>query len=206
MYLPTALALGVAVLASGPSISYLGYYNPVMILGGILMPVGAGLITTFTPETRSEIWISYQIIYGIGVGLSFQPPFIAVQTVLEDSLIPMAMGMLNFTQMLGGIVIPSIAQNVFLSRLASNLATGVPGLDPSSILNHGALGLVDAVPERFRGLVLEAYNDALVQVFYISLGLTCVVSICSLMIEWRSVKGKKVEGSIGVGEESYGTF
>jgi MFS family permease len=191
MYLPLAVTLAIAALAGGPLTSYLGYYNPVMLLGGVFMAVGSGLITTLQPDTGAGKWISYQIIYGIGIGLAFQPPFIAVQTVLDDSMVPMALVMLSFTQEFGGIFILSITQNVFLSRLAHNLATQVPGLDPDKVLSSGALGVVNAVPAKYRDQVLVAYNEALVNVFYIALGLTCVAAVSSLGIEWKSVKQGK---------------
>ncbi|CAL5871992.1 uncharacterized protein PFLUO_LOCUS6249 [Penicillium psychrofluorescens] len=192
MYLPLAVTLAISALAGGPLTSYIGYYNPVLIFGSVLMAVGSGLITTLRPDTSAGEWISYQIIYGIGIGLAFQPPFIAVQTVLHDSMVPTALVLLSFTQQFGGIVILSIAQNVFRNRLANNLAIQVPGFDPNKLLGSGALGLINAVPAKFRDQVLVAYNGALVDVFYIALGLTCLVAVSTLGIEWKSIKkGKK---------------
>ncbi|OKL60712.1 hypothetical protein UA08_03986 [Talaromyces atroroseus] len=192
MYLPLAVALAISALAGGPLTSFIGYYNPVLMLGSVFMTVGSGLITTLRPDTSAGEWISYQIIYGVGIGLAFQPPFIAVQTVLNDSMVPMALVMLSFAQQFGGIIILSIAQNVFLNRLAHNLSTQVPGLDPDTVLDSGALGLINAVPEKFRNQVLAAYNGALVDVFYIALGLTCLVVVSTPGIEWKPIKqGKK---------------
>lgn len=126
------------------------------------------------------------------IGLAFQPPYIAVQTVLPDSMVPTALVMLSFTQQFGGIVILSIAQNVFRNQLAYNLATQVPGFDPNKVLGSGALGLINAIPAKFRDQVLVVYNGALVDVFYIALGLTCLVTVSTFGIEWKSVKkGKK---------------
>ena len=114
--------------------------------------------------------------------------------MLEDFVVPRALVMLSFAHLFGGIVILSIAQNVFLSRLASDWASKVPGMDSTAILSKNALGLVGAVPERFREQIMIAYNEALVQVLYIALGSTCVVITSSLGIEWRSVKGERGEG------------
>lgn len=191
MYLPLAVALAISALAGGPLTAYVGYYNPTLIFGSILMAVGSGLIITLRPDTGPEKWISFQILYGIGIGLAFQPPFIAVQTVLPDSMVPTALVMLSFAQQFGGIIILSIAQNVFLNRLTHNLATQVPGLNPSNVLGSGALGLIDKIPVEFRDQVLAAYNEALVDVFYIALGLTCLVVVSTLGIEWKSIKQKK---------------
>ncbi|KAJ5993977.1 hypothetical protein N7451_009701 [Penicillium sp. IBT 35674x] len=192
MYLPLAVALAISALAGGPLTTCIGYYNPTLIFGSILMTVGSGLITTLRPDTGPEKWISFQILYGLGIGLAFQPPYIAVQTVLPDSMVPTALVMLSFAQQFGGIVILSIAQNVFLNRLTYNLTTQVPGLNPSNVLGSGALGLIDRIPVKFRDQVLMVYNEALVDVFYIALGLTCLVVVSTLGIEWKSFKqGKK---------------
>jgi MFS family permease len=191
MYLPLAVALAITALVSGSLTTYIGYYNPVLILGSIFTTVGSGLLTTLQPDTSAGKWISYQIIYGIGIGLAFQPPYIAVQTVLPESMVPTALVMLSFTQQFGGIVILSIAQNVFLCRLGHNLAKHVPGLDASTLLDSGALGLVKSVPTQSKNQVLVAYNGALTEVFYVALGLTCVVVVSTLGIEWKSVKKAK---------------
>lgn len=188
MYLPLAVALAIAALVGGPLTSYIGYYNPVLMIGSLLMTVGCGLITTLQLDTSTGQWISYQIIYGFGIGLAFLPPYIAVQTVLPESIVPTALVMLSFAQQFGGIVILSIAQNVFLNQLGHNLAKQVPELDPKTLLGSGALSLVTAVPANLRDQVLVAYNAALVDVFYVALGLTCVVVVCMLGLEWKSVK------------------
>lgn len=181
-------------MAGGQITKTLDYYNMTLMLGSIIMTVGAGLITTFIPATTPKSWISYQVIYGIGIGLTFQPPFIGVQTVFHDSIVPRALVMLSFAQMFGGIVILSVAQNVFLNRLAANLANRVPRMDSAATLSKGALGIVGAFPERYRERVLISYNGSLVQVFYIALGLTCVVAVSSLGMEWKSVKGREDDG------------
>ena len=87
------------------------------MLGGVLMTVGSGLIITLKPGTSEGTLIAYQVIYGIGVGMAFQPPYIALQTILNNSLVPMGLVLLSFTQQLGGISILSIAQVSALSRL-----------------------------------------------------------------------------------------
>lgn len=191
MYLPTAGALALGALASGPLTRYIGFYNVPLTAGSCIMVVGMGLMTTFAPHTDPAKWISFQIVYGIDIGLAFQPPFIAVQTVLDDSLVPKALVLLSYIQQSGGIVMLSAAQNVFLSHLSRNLAQQVPGLDPHAVLNSGALNLVQHVPASLRTEVLFAYNEALVQVFYIALGLACVAAVAALGLEWKSVKKER---------------
>jgi len=172
--------------------TWFGYYNPVLIIGGIFAVVGAGLLTTLELDTSIGKWISYQIIYGIGIGLAFQPPYMAVQTVLAESMVPMALVMLSFAQQLGGIVVLAIAQNVFLTVLSRNLAQ-VQGLDSAAVSNGGALGIIQSAPAHLRSQVLSAYNDALKDVLYIPLALACIVAVCMFGLEWKSVKKAKKE-------------
>ncbi|WPG99008.1 Hypothetical protein R9X50_00181000 [Acrodontium crateriforme] len=190
-YLPTALSFALAILAAGPATSFVGYYNPMLIIGSVLMAVGTGLMTTCTPHTPLGQWIGYQILYGVGCGLAFQQPYTAVQIVLPEDRVPTALVTLSFTQEIGGIVALSVAQNVYVNRLAHQLATQVPGLDSGIVLNNGALGIIDKVPPEFREQALNAYSAAIIDVFYIALGLTCLTCLLALGFQWRSVKEDK---------------
>ncbi|EME46920.1 MFS transporter-like protein [Dothistroma septosporum NZE10] len=188
MYLPVAISMSVFALIGGPITTYIGYYSPILLLGTSLSAIGTGLLTTLHPHSSAGKWIGYQVIYGMGIGMSFQPPFLAVQTVLEGAKVPMALVLLSFTQTFGGILVLSVAQNVFLNKLAKNLVTSVPQVDPNVVLQHGAIGLINVVPVQYRDLVLTAYNKAIVDVFYIALGLSCLSVLCAFGIEWKSVK------------------
>lgn len=190
MYLPSAVTLAIICFVGGPLTTWFGYYNPVLIIGGTLAAIGAGLLTTLQPDTSAAKWISYQIVYSMGIGLAFQPPYVAVQTVLEEAMVPTALVLLGYAQQLGGIVMLAIAQNVFLARLAHNLAQ-VPGWDAGAVSEGGALGVVHSAPANLRDQVLLAYNGALKDVLYITLALTCLVGVSMFGLEWRSVKEKK---------------
>lgn len=196
MCLPTAVSMSFFALFGGPVTTYIGYYSPVLLLGTSLSAIGTGLLTTLHPHSSAGRWIGFQVTYGMGIEMSFQPPFLAVQTVLEGAKIPMALVLLSFTQTFGGIIVLSVAQNVFPSRLAGDLVASVPQVDPNIVLQHGAIGLIDVVPMRYRDLVLTAYNSAIVDVFYITLGLSCLSVLFALGIEWKSVKnGESTEGT-----------
>ncbi|KAJ5707954.1 hypothetical protein N7488_007755 [Penicillium malachiteum] len=191
MYLPTAIPFALAVLAAGPVTSFIGYYTPVMVIGSVLMAIATGLYTTLSPTTPPSEWISYQILYGIGVGLAFQQPYTAVQTVLPETSVATALVVLSFTQEVGGIVALSVAQNMFTNRLTRNLTKEVPGLDPEIVLKSGALGIKNIIPEEFTAGVKSAYNDAVIDIYYLALVLTCLTVVGAEFIEWKSVREEK---------------
>ncbi len=99
--LPMILSLVVSSLIAGGIITVIGYYTPFMILSSILMAVGVGLISTFTPSTGHAHWIGFQVLYGLGVGFGMQQTMIAAQTVLSLQDIPTGVSLVMFMQTIG---------------------------------------------------------------------------------------------------------
>ena len=77
----------------------------------------------------------------------------------------------------------------------SGLATHVPGLDPTLILHTGATSLKLNVPARFLSEVQVVYNKAITQTWYVALAFACLTLFGAAVIEWKSVKGKKLTGA-----------
>ena len=197
MCLPLVLALVLMSILGGVAVTAVGYYTPFFIASTILQAVGAGLLTTFTVDTSSPKWIGYQIIYGFGVGLAMQLPLVAVQTVLPITDVPVGTALIMFTQTFGGALFVSVGQNVFTNRLLSGLIKEAQGFDPLMILRLGATTLKTAVPSEFLPGVLVAYNQALTQTWYVSVAMACLTGIGAVTLEWKSVKGKKIDVSPG---------
>lgn len=139
------------------------------------------------------MWIGYQALFGLGVGMGMQQPLIAAQTVCDLDDVPTATAVTNFCLTLGGALFISVGQNIFTNRLVTNLAANVPNLNPSIVLQVGATSLRQAVDPGNLAGVLSAYNGAITQAFYVSLAMACFSIIGSLGMEWKSVKGKKLE-------------
>lgn len=104
---------------------------------------------------------------------------------------------MNFCLSLGGALFIAVGQNIFTNRLFTSLAANAPTLNPSIVLRTGATSLRDAVgPDSLAG-VLFAYNDALTQAYYVSVAMASLSIIGALGMEWKSVKGKKIE-TVGI--------
>ncbi len=191
--LPTIMGLVIMSVISGILISNIGYYTPFMIASSVLMAVGVGLLSTWQVDTGSAKWIGYQVIFGFGVGLGMQQSMIAAQTVLHLDDVPVGTSVLMFTQMFGGALFISVAQNIFTNRLVSGLAQVVPDINPQIVLRTGATSLKDAIDPRHLSGVLFVYNRAITNTFYISVALASLSAIGALGMEWKSVKGKKMD-------------
>ena len=191
--LPMILGLVIMSVVSGIMITKIGYYTPFMIASAVVMSIGAGLLSTWQVDSGPAKWIGYQVIYGFGIGMGMQQALIAAQTVLHLDDVPVGTSVIMFTQQLGGALFISVAQNIFTNRLISGLREVVPNINPAIVLSTGATSLKSAIDPRYLSGVLFVYNRAVTNTFYISVAMAALSLVGALGMEWKSVKGKKVE-------------
>ncbi len=122
-----------------------------------------------------------------------QQPLIAVQTILDISEVPIGTSVIIFVQTLGGALFVSIGQNVFSNKLVEGLAKYAPSINPSIVLNIGATSIQNTVEKDVLPGVTLAYNNALTHSFLVAAIMAATTIIGSTAIEWKSVKGKKIE-------------
>ncbi|KNG49244.1 c2 domain-containing protein [Stemphylium lycopersici] len=192
MNLPAILGLVIISMGAGAAVTALGYYTPFMLISSVLMAIGAGLLSSMKVESGSNEWIGYQFLFGAGVGFGMQQTLVAVQTVLPANDIPIGTAIMMFCQTLGGALFISVGQNVFTNQLIKNLASIVPDLDASLVLNTGATELKHAIDPEYISGVLVAYNKTLTQTFYVSVACAALSIIGAAFVEWKSMKGKQI--------------
>ena len=188
--LPLILGLVASSISAGICVSRIGYYAPFMIASSVIMSIGAGLITTFTPTTGHSKWIGYQALYGLGLGLGMQQASLAAQAVLQRRDVPTGVSLIMFCQQLGGAVFVSVGENVFTNKLVEGLGS-IAGFNPASVVSVGATELRQYVPAASLPQVITAYNGALVNTYQVALAMACLSIIGSGTIEWKNIKPKK---------------
>ncbi|KAF3928669.1 hypothetical protein AA313_de0210117 [Arthrobotrys entomopaga] len=187
--IPLVLTLVAGTIIAGAIVRFTGYYVPFLIIGAVLMSIGAGLLTTLTPTSGANKWIGYQVLYGIGLGLGMQQSAIAAQTVLERKDVPVGTSMIMFSQILGGAVFLAVGQTNFLNKLIKGVvAINGPGFDAQMVAHTGATDLRKVVKPEFLPQVLDAYNTAVVNVFYVAVGLSAATIFGALTMEWVSTR------------------
>lgn len=185
--IPMVLALVVASIMSGATITNTGHYVPFMFVAVILTAVGSGMITTFKVDTGHSAWIGYQVLFGLGLGSGMQQPSMAAQTVLDQADVSIGIALMFLFQSLGGAIWVSVSQNLYTNYLASALPT-ISDIDTTAILNAGATGLVDMVPADKLSAVKAVYNMALHRAFFVPVAMSCVMVLPALGMEWKNVK------------------
>lgn len=191
MLLPVLVGLLITLVLSGPAISIVGYYTPFMLATSVLMPIGAGLMTTFAVDASLGSLISFQALLGLGAGIGLQAPQVAAQTVLSLKDVPMGISAIMFAQGFAPALIVPIAQNVFTSRLTADLSMYAQGLNATVLETMGLSDLKAHVGAANLQGALLGYDKAVTQTFYLPVALTSVMILGSLGMEWRSVKEKR---------------
>jgi hypothetical protein len=194
MNLPMLIAVVLFSVGAGAAVTIWGYYTPFMIVSSVLAAVGYGLTVTFTPDSGSAAWIGYQVIIGAGLGMGFQQPLMAVQTVLDIEDVPTGTSLIIFLQTLGGALFVAVSQNIFTNKLVEFVGEYVPEIpDPTFILAVGATSVENVVEPAFLAGVKLAFNDSLTQTFIVFTALSAISILGALAVEWKSVKGKPME-------------
>jgi hypothetical protein len=129
--------------------------------------------------------------------LILQGPNIAAQTVLSKADASIGLSVINLTNFLGSTVFVTVGQALIQSRLVKSLRPILPDVDLSSLARGDAISIRNLASSDQLPAVLSAYNDALRGVWYLSLGLSCLVLLGSFGMEWKNIKGKKTSDSEG---------
>lgn len=193
--LPLLLATVFTSIVSGGLISAIGYYNPVALPCMVLFSVGAGMITTFGLDSPIRVWLGYQVLCGLGIGVGFQLGILVVQNVLPAEDIPVATACVQFFNSFGGAIFIAVAQTVFQNGLIEGVEASVPGLDPRIFINSGASQVRQILQamgmEQYTDAVLTAYLSGLRNTYYITVACATAAFFAALGLDWISLKRNK---------------
>ncbi|PLB36806.1 MDR family MFS transporter [Aspergillus candidus] len=188
--LPLIVSNSLGTLCAGSIASKFGHYVPFMWVGPVVLATGGGLYQLVRANSPHGHWIGFQILSGLGYGSCSQMPILAVQVVLNKPDIPSGLVMIMFFQMLGGALAPSVGQNLFTDGLLRNLRT-VQGVDGAAVVAAGAGGFREVVPPKLTNAVVDAFNSALRNVFWVALATPTLAWITSWAMEWRQLPDSK---------------
>lgn len=172
-------------LLSGALISYIGFYTPFMLAGGVVLAVGAGLLMALDSTTSNAKVIGYQLLAGFGGGFCHQIPYTSILHPLPASDIVSGSALCSFLNSLGAIIGIVAAQATFATLLLGNLDK-VPGLDGLAVFLVGPNNIVGTeVSPAFILPVRDAYSEALQSTFILPLVAPVLCILCSLGVEWK---------------------
>ena len=135
--LPLVVSTAISAIATGIFLPMVGYFTPFMIFGAALVAVGAGLRSTFGVDTMLGLWLGYQIVVGVGSGMTVQVLNISSLLMVRHPLlpykrpysckdIPIAVSTAFLFQLLGQAIFVAVAQAVFLNEFVPQILSRQP--------------------------------------------------------------------------------
>jgi nitrate/nitrite transporter NarK len=119
-------------------------------------------------------------------------PILTVQVVLSKTNVPTGLVMVMFFQVLGGALAPSIGQNIFTDKLLRNLRE-VQGVDGEAVAAAGGRDSRAMVPPQLLGAVINTFNSALRNVFWVAAATPVIAWVVSWVMEWRKLPDSQKE-------------
>lgn len=184
--LPIILSNSFGTICAGFVSSKSGHYVPLMWIGAPVLALGGGLYQLVHSQSPRGEWIAFQIVSGLGYGMCSQMPILAVQVVLAKADVPTGLVTIMFFQMLGGALAPSVGQNLFTDALLRRLSN-IEGIDGAAVVAAGAGEFREIVPPELLDAVIDAFNSALKNTFWLALATPAVAWVVSWAMEWRQI-------------------
>jgi len=101
LLLPVVVAQSLMAFFAGIFIHLTGKYLEPIRIGPVIMTVGVGLYVLFSPSSTTGMIVGFQILTGLGCGLLFEPPLLALQVFVPQQNVATASSTYNFVRTLG---------------------------------------------------------------------------------------------------------
>ncbi|KAL2047544.1 hypothetical protein ABVK25_011402 [Lepraria finkii] len=207
LLLALSITLALGGIATGVIIYKTGRYLECIWIGLALYAIGNGLFIKLDADSSLAMIIGFQLIAGVGGGLLFEPPLIALQAMTSQENIATAIGTLGFIRSLSTSLAAVIGGVVFQNGMdiqGSNLRSA--GLPPDIIGKlsgaRAAANVGDIVSELSdpmqKLMVREAFAWSLRNLWILS---TCMIFcglLFSLFIKKKTLSREHMETKTGL--------
>ncbi|KAI3326429.1 MFS general substrate transporter [Xylariaceae sp. AK1471] len=195
--LPSILGLVVFAIIGGALATAFGQYVPLIIVSSVITAVGSGLLSTLKINSSTGHWLGYQLLMAAGAGLGAQNVMLVAQVAVPITDMAMATSILSFSQTLSSSIFLTVSQTIFQNQLISNLAAKAPEIDAASVISIGVTALRKSVTSEQLPAVLQAYNNALIQTFYVAVAASALSILGPLCMDWISLKTPETKENKG---------
>ncbi|KAL9089179.1 MAG: hypothetical protein Q9159_002650 [Coniocarpon cinnabarinum] len=198
------MTLAITQILVGVMIGQWGLFNPFLIAGGIASTVASGLMFTLTSDSAAKVWIGYQILAGVALGLCFNVPVIITQKIVhKEDIAPATAIMLCkdvalvlneaggrtdnsaiVFQSLGGSLLVTAAQSLFQNGLMQKLEQSIPSINPSEVFLTGSTRVQTSFPPRVLPAIDSAYMTGLHKAFILAIASGGVATLVTVSQRW----------------------
>jgi len=183
--LPMIGGLFLASTVVGQLITRYGRWKPYLVGGGVLLTVGLlgeGLLVSAT--VSYPVLAVFMAMVGVGVGATQQNLVLAVQNQVAMSEMGAASSTVAFFRSLGGAAGVAALGALLSTQVTTSITQGLGalGLPASATGASGQIPNLATLPEPVRGVIENAYGDAIAHVFLAASPLALVALVAVLFL------------------------
>ncbi|ETI26930.1 hypothetical protein G647_10029 [Cladophialophora carrionii CBS 160.54] len=208
LLVPLIVATAGTGVINGVIIHRTGQYRPSMWIGTVLMTLGTGLFVSMDAHTSTASIIGFELVEGVGAGLLFEPPLLAIQQGVHQDDVGTATSTQSFTRSLAislGVIVGGIVfqQSMDLRRSAlaqSGLSNAI--LDDLSGKNAGAnVNIARNLPPAQELAVKQAFAWSIRNMFIMFTCLGAIGIVASLFVVKTKLSKEHRETVTGLKKE-----
>jgi len=196
--LPMVISLLIASVVAGNIVSTTGRYKLFPIVGGVVMAIGALLLSRLDESSTFVDTSIAMFVLGIGIGLSMQILVLIVQSTVHYKDLGTATSAVSFFRTMGSTFGAAVMGSVYANSLGDSLprALAEAKVDPSTVSTPEAL---DALGDAARSVIRHAYADAFQHVFITAVPLALVAVVLALFLRQVPLRGLAAPAAADVG-------
>ena len=206
--IPAVLGIILTSIGSGILMGNTGRYKIYPIAGAIMLIAALGAMSFIAPDTNYWLIAAEMLLFGGGLGMSFQVINTAVQNAVPLRDMGAATSAVTFFRSLGGSVGTALFGAILTSKLASYLATSIaenpqpadPAATGAPAIDTNNIAAIQALPDPVKGFVLNAFSDALGDVFLWALPFCLVALVVAFFLREIPLKESPMEQGATEGE------
>ncbi|CAI7584438.1 unnamed protein product [Penicillium crustosum] len=186
--LPFVLAITVSAALTGLFIQKTGLYIPAIWLGLTTMTLGVGLLINLEVTANWGKIMGFQVIAGIGIGLNFEGPLLAVQAIVGADNAATATATIGFVRTLSTAISVVIGTVVFQNQMARKGAQLVSSLGEqlASQVSAGAMAnieIIDTLAPDQKLVARQAIYESLRTVWVMYVAFAAVGLVAGIFVE-----------------------
>ncbi|KAF2158265.1 MFS general substrate transporter [Myriangium duriaei CBS 260.36] len=203
---PLSFVTGVSGILTGLIIHRSGRYLELIWVGSALLLVGCGLLMLLSAKSSVGSIIGFEMIIGIGAGLNFEPPILALQAHLPQDAVGTATSTANFIRniaaclaiVIGGVVF----QNTIGEHATALQAAGVPSNLVTSLTGNTAaanIGLISTIQDAKQRLVVhQAFADSVKGIWIMCIAMAAALTLSGLLVDKKHLSSEHEETKTGI--------
>lgn len=195
--------MGASILI-GALISKFGKWKRFMILGSLLVVVGAYLMTTLDYDTDYGLVSLYMVVLGAGLGMVMQNLTLVVQNDTPASQLGAASSNVNFFRTIAGTIGVTIMGSLLATQVTTHITSGLKSFTPTTPeeldalkgLAGGGIPHVSELPDTIRVIIENAYGNGIADVFWVAVPLAVLSVIAIAFLPNKALSTKTAAESL----------